>query len=499
MKKITLIFASCFLGLSSFAQIEYSSFTLTGKGVATTFATDYQSIGINPSNLGWGTFYDEKKVTVSTNEFAYSLHSEVLGRQEMRDQLEGIIRGEEQGFTYAQKLQTAHDIADKGITMNLDYMSFGAAYQDEKFGGLAFRINDNAHMYSKLGNTASELLFLGKVAPYFDSIMYVDPTTLDTSVIANYANVSSDSIQNVAMGMANAPQLLTDLIEGTDITMYWTREYNLSYGRKIFGEKDKFELFAGVGAKIVQGIGLVQLQYTGDQLVAFSSLSPKFGIDYGAAANNNPTTATQDSTKFLPQPVGKGFGMDFGASAIIGGKLRVGASVNNIGSINWEGNVYTLDSSTVLASTTAAGMDNYTMATEDDMGQLVGQEGIFEWGGEDAKKISLPTTVRLGASLQVGEKAHVGVDMVFPGKDVPGSFNQSTLSIGGDIRPLPWLMLNGGMIFLGNNDFSVPMGITLIAGNGSWECGVASRDMHTFIAKNGSTLSLSMGFMRFRF
>ena len=44
------------------AQFEGSSFTSTGRGGATTFATDYQAVGINPANLGWEYKFDGKKV-----------------------------------------------------------------------------------------------------------------------------------------------------------------------------------------------------------------------------------------------------------------------------------------------------------------------------------------------------------------------------------------------------------------------------------------------------
>ena len=41
------------LPAAAWAQTELSNFTATGRGgVATTFATDYQAIGINPANLG---------------------------------------------------------------------------------------------------------------------------------------------------------------------------------------------------------------------------------------------------------------------------------------------------------------------------------------------------------------------------------------------------------------------------------------------------------------
>ena len=500
MKPILVALGTLTLSASAFSQIEYSAFTLTGKGVATTFATDYQAIGINPANLGFNTSYENKHVSFGMNEFAYSIHSDVFGRQSLRDQVTSLIKKDtSDAFTYDEKMQLANDVANTGLSMNFDMMSLGFAYQNEKLGGFAFKINDNAHFYSKLGNTAAELLFLGKTAPYFDSLMYIDPNTLDTTMVANYQNINPDSLQNM-IGIAGAPQLLKDLIKGTDINAYWTREYNLSYGRKIIEKEGKVALFAGAGIKFIQGMGYVDLKSDDNgNLTAFSSLSSKFGIDYGAAATSNPTARPGDTTGLLPKPVGKGWGFDFGASALLFDKLTIGVAMTNIGSITWDGNVYTINDSTILATTTASGIDNYTMASSNDLGQVVGQEGIFTWGGEQSKTIKLPTTIRAGASFKIGEIANIGMDMVIPGNTLPGSLDRSYFSIGGDIKPAPWVMLNAGITAVGNNGFAIPMGVTFIAGKGSWEAGIASRDLHSFIAKNGATLSFSAGFMRFRF
>ena len=54
---LTLLFTYC----SSVAQ-DVSNYSATGRGgVATTFATDYQTVGINPANLGFRKSVFNKK------------------------------------------------------------------------------------------------------------------------------------------------------------------------------------------------------------------------------------------------------------------------------------------------------------------------------------------------------------------------------------------------------------------------------------------------------
>ena len=263
------------------AQHEFSSFTATGRGGATSFVTDYQAVGINPANLGWAGKYEDKNFTMGLSEFSYSIHSEVLSKQELRDAFSSAITGDSMSnFTYDEKLNAAQEFANSGMALDFDLGSFGFAYNNEKFGGIAFRINDQINWYSKFNQTTSEILFLGKLAPYFDSLNYVDPTTLDTTQIENYQGISQDSIQNIISGFKNLPNAISEIIDGSHITFSWLREYNLSYGRQIVEIEDKLNIYAGIGIKYMQGFSYFDMKSENNELTAFSSISPKFPINY---------------------------------------------------------------------------------------------------------------------------------------------------------------------------------------------------------------------------
>jgi len=500
MKRILPIAIAALFATSTYAQFEASSFTSTGRGGATTFATDYQAVGINPANLGWEYKFDDKKVALGFNEMTYSIHSEALTRDELRQSIKETIRGEGDNFTYSEKVDAARDFANSGLAFNADLGSFGFSFMSEKVGGIAFRMNDRIQFYSQLGPTASDLLFKGRTSDYFDVLTYVDFDSItglyDTTLIANHANLDPDSALNVISGQASIPLNFSTLFEGSQISMSWTREYNLSYGRKLFGADSTFMLYGGVGVKFLHGMALLELESDGQTLTAFSATSPVFNIDYGSAALNNPSAITSPSSGLLPQPVGKGWGFDLGFNAVIKNKLKIGIAVTNIGAITWDGNVYTAQD-TLLINTDDAGLENYNIANQ--LGDLAGDNGLFQWNGLATKKVNLPTMVRAGASLRFSDKIELGCDLLLPTNTVPGSLEGAMFGLGADVTPLKWLNLSAGFVTGGNYDFQIPIGITLIAGNGGWEAGVASRDAITFFAKNGPTLSLSMGFMRFRF
>jgi hypothetical protein len=498
MKNVILIL----LVLSSFnlfSQIEYSSFTATGRGGATTFVTDYQALGINPANLGWHSEFEEKKFAMGFNEFTYSIHSGALSKQTLRDEFKSAIRGEEgASFTYDEKVQAAKDFSEAGLALNVNYGSFGFAYHTDKFGGIAFRINDNLSWYSKFNEDISEILFLGKTAPYFDSLMVLLPSG-DTSMVLNdtsmVSGLNQDSIIN---GLATLPSNISKLFDGSQISLSWTREYNLSYGRKIIEKDSVFALYAGVGIKYFQGMAYVDITSNGDgQMEAFSSMSSAFGINYGDAAALNPS-ADSISSSFLPRSVGHGFGMDFGVNILLFNKLKIGLAVNNIGSMTWDGNVYTVKD-TLVFDTQSAGLDNFNVASQ--LGDILGEDGVFEYNGLASKTVKLPTVVRFGASIELGKKIELGFDMILPTNEVPGpgSSQNAIIGFGGDVQPIPWIRFSAGVMTGGNYDMSIPIGLTFVLGKGSFEAGIASRDAITFFVNNGPTLSLSTGFMRFRF
>lgn len=480
-----------FIACTAFAQQEFSSFCNTGHGGATTFATDYQATGINPANLGWANKYG-KKVTMGFSEFTGSLYSEALKKDELRNVLSDLIQGGGNQFTYAEKISAARNFTETGFTLNADLGSFGIALNTKKAGGFAFRINDHFQFTSVLGKTAADLLFLGRTSSVFDSLQ-IQLANGATQYIANHANLSADTASMVLQGKASIPLQLSKLLNGTDMTLMYYRDYNLSYGLKLLGDSD-FAVYGGVGLKYIQGIALLNIKSENNVLTGYSSLSPAFGINYGTAAN---ATHAVTGNGFPPKSVGNGFGFDVGADVVIK-KLKIGASLINMGSINWTGNVYELQD-TLVVSTTNAGMENYNLISQ--VKNIFDKNGgLFKLKGQQSKTTSLPGMFRAGASLQLGKIAEIGVDCIVPTTTgIPGTIKNPIIGFGGDIYAAPWIKFQAGVLHGGNYSTQIPVGVIFIAPGGKYEAGIASRDAITFFTQKGPTISLSTGFIRMRF
>jgi hypothetical protein len=492
MKKLLLPFiAFSLFNTAIHAQYDAGSFCNTGHGGATTFATDYQATGINPANLGWDWKYSKKKFAMGFAEVTSSIYSDALSKSDLRSAALDMAGGGNK-FTVQQKRDAAQNFAEAGLTFNMNVGSFGAAFTDKHAGGFAFRISDNFQAYSKLGTTTADLLFLGKVSSVFDSVKIVNSLG-DTSQIRNYANMSPDSINMVVSGYTNAPQQLARILKGTEMTFTWTREYNFSYGRRIFGDS-LFALFGGIGFKYVQGLAYVDVKSDGQTLSGYTSITPAFNIDYGTAAAQAHQIKQSGA---LPKTVGQGYGLDFGVNVIIKNRLKIGAALINAGSITWNGNVYKVKD-TLLYSTSNADLNNYNVFAQ--MKDIFGAKGLLKMEGQQQIKQALPGVFRAGASFVFGKVAELGVDCIFPlDPNVPGQMKKPMIGFGGDIMPVKWVKFQAGFITGGNYKFSIPLGIIFVAKNGTYEAGVASRDAITFFTQHGPTISLSTGFMRFRF
>lgn len=493
MKKVLLI-AISLLSVKGFTQSEYSAYTATGKGVSSTFLTDYHCLGINPANLG-KQWYPEKAFTMGSSEFATSIYSESLSRSDLRENIRQAISDKSfSNFSEEDKMAVAEGFASN-FAFNFDYNAFGFSYQNPKFGGIAFSMRTRASWNSNLNDEFSDLLFRGKTSNYFDSLAFFNGT--DTVYVENYDNISKDSSALAISGKASVPLGLSDLVNGTFIKMSWNREFHLGYGRQILEIDDVLVLRAGVGAKYIQGIAVMDLTADENGIQMYSALSPGFDLNYGSAALSNPSTLPATGATFFKSPVGTGYGLDVGVNLTLFNKLHVASSITNVGEMTYTGNLYTVKD-TLVVSYTQDGMDDLDFSSAPK--ELLEESGLLQIEGASERKVKLPGQFRLGASIELGEVAHFGAEIVAPFNDVPGNITDFAYGIGGDLKLLGGrVILMSGLTGGGGYDTQWPLGINVVVKDGSYEFGIASRDAITFFTENKPTISTAFGFARFRF
>lgn len=497
MKAITTLLTFLLLISSiSFSQTQGIAYPAVGTGVATTFVTDYHCLGINSSALGWGNEYD-KKFTTGSTEFNLGFYSDSLNSDKLR-QLFKSIRQSASGngvdtAGWQTQRQYAIDYLNSGVSMDLSFNWLGFSVQSEKLGGFAVNVSENYSWYSRLNQNTTDVIFNGRVANYFDSLTVVFGT--DTSTIANSTTLSNDTLAAVISGSASIPLSLSQFMNGTEIRFAWNRHYNFGYGRKVFGNDSTFALYAGIGGRFIQSMAMFNAQSDGNDFYVHTSFNSNYDIDYGAIANINPSTFTQSGN--LPKPVGNGYGVDLSASAIFFGKLKVAAAVNNIGSVTYTRNVYSVND-TLFASMDLAGLGSANVTNS--IYNLMEDGGLINLVGEEKYTLRNAATYRLGGSIEIAKRVRLGVDVVGPfDQDNPGSLQNPVFSFGGDITPVKWLRFSLGYLGGGIYKHNMPVGINFILGGGTYEFGFSSRDALTFFLDDSNSISTAFGFARVRF
>ncbi len=503
--KILLFFGFLsFLAHHAQAQLEMSAFTATGRGgAATTFATDYQAIGVNPANIGVQRSFRDPMLTFGFLEFNSSFFSEGMTRGELA---ESIFDPTSNNFTYQQKVVAKNKFANTANSINVDVMLVGAAIQLPKIGGFAFSMRDKIQFYSKLNPLSANLLFLGHNSDYFTGIELSDGTRL-----ANTNAITPEQREKAVAGFIAADDAKTygEILNGSRFSLSWYREYNFAYGTKLY-DSYNFTAYGGIGVKYIQGIALIDVAAENNQLTKDNiSVSRTLGLTILDSASGNGRNyegfiqnATNLNKFFGAEPVGKGFGLDFGVNLVIKRNLYLGFAVTNLGAINWESNTFKLQNDK-LQEIQGVGLNNYNLlATNANTFSLAGQGAALKLKGTGTITEAVPSVIRVGASYEYFRTFHVGLDVIIPRNRASGNLENPLVTLGGEYRLTRYIRISSGISVGGNQARpNVPGGVVFSLRKRWLEAGVATRDIISyfpFVNAENSTLSFSAGFVRFK-
>jgi hypothetical protein len=503
---ITLSFFLSFLATTILFGQELTSYGVTGRGgVATTFTTDYQAIGVNPANLAIRKSFRDPKVTFGFLEGNIGFYAEKITFNQILQSYFPKVYGQNYQLSYAQKEQAAKDLTNASVSTTVNATLFGIHFSSEKFGGFAFSVRDRLDFYSKTNSTLSEILFLGQNASYFTSLLLSNGQT-----VPNSPDLPQEVRDQVVFGFRpdSASLRYGEVMNNSTIQMLWTREYNFAYGAKIV-DSYNVQVFAGIGGRYISGISLIDLEAQNNEFIGETiALSPSFpieGFDIPSPTNVGYQPKKGFARFALPKPIGNGYGIDLGLNIVIKRNLSLGVSLINYGKMSWKGNVYTITDG-ILAQTQGTGFDNYNFITySPETFQLGGEGSALSWEGSSQFDDDLPAMLRVGGSYDFFKTAQLGFDIVVPlNVDAPGSLASNLYAIGGDLRITKLLTISSGLSTGGNQDFNIniPFGIIYTARRGHYEAGFSTQDISSFIGDiegGGNNISFALGLLRFKF
>lgn len=440
------------------AQNELSNFGSTGRGgVANTFVSDYQAIGINPANLAR---IGSPKVSVGLLQYGVGLGSQSLTREQM---LRFVKRADEKMST-ADKQELARAFtSDNALNLNADVTTFGASVDILGLGTVAVSNQQRVVSHIGLNKNMAEIIFLGKNAPIYQ----------------NYS--------------PTAAPLVSTALEGTRMQMSWLNEFNVAFGRRLL-DNDLFQLSAGVGYRYIEGVGVVDIRAEGGKLNAFGAVSPLFDINYGSLARNPQFNYRNGGTGL--RPVGTGNGFDLGVAIETGKALRIGLSLTDVGSMTWKGNLLTANDQK-LKELNSAGIGSYNFFKEAAQLVAAGTDSLFQYQPSASRSESLPTKLRGGVGFRISEFFEVGLDATVPLNEAAGNLPKPFVGAGVDFKPVHWLRLSSGLSGGAGYGFSLPLGVSLATKH--YEAGISTRDVVGLFTSEHPYVSVAAGFLRFKF
>jgi hypothetical protein len=448
------------------AQNELSNFSATGRGgVATTFAPDYQALGINPANLGrQGTTL----VLFTIGEVGAGIGSQSL----THSQFQKLVLHPNDELSAVERTALVANLNNKNaLNLNADATAFGLSFTlPPGLGGLAVSVRQRLSGHVALNHNSADILVNGQQA----------------ALVQQYY----DAAGNPRSG--NTPPLLSVALDGTEMQLALTNEFNVGYGVEVLDIPGVFKLTAGAGYRYIQGVGVADVRISGGSLSAYSSLSPVFDINYGNLATS-PTFNYKSGNGL--QPVGTGNGFDLGLAAEIGKVVRLGVAVTDMGSMAWTGNVLT-------ASDQSLSFPQYSgLTTYDVIQNVVNQFGasgqtLFTYQTAQERRASLPTKLRMGGGVRISEFFEAGLDVTVPLNQVAGNLPAPFIGAGLDYKPARWVRLSSGLSGGAGYNLNVPLGLTFVTP--VWEAGFSTRSVLGYFSENNPYASVALGFLRFK-
>ncbi len=460
MKKAFFLTIALISVMGTYAQLEQSSFSATGRGgTATSFVTDYQALGINPANLGFQT---DHAFALGIGEIGYGFYSEAL----VRDDVRAILFNNEDSITQEESELLAQSFLDEGLKFDIDIMALGFSLRVPKVGTFAFSISGNASYSTKFGGEAANIIFEGyDYAGYFDTVI-ITPTEI--------------------YGIAYEPLSLSELFGDSEFLLNINTSFNAGYGLKLFGSEETISAYAGIGFKYILGYAYLDMRTDGSTVTGLSALGLDIlELEEGVTSSSLTTSAAE--------PVGRGTGWDFGFSLKVRDAVTASIAITDIGKMKYTANVLQINDF-VLDTVAFSGVT--TTDPIDLISEMLNEEELIEYSSLTEFEVSLPTNLRLGASFKLNDFVDVGVDAVFPMNDVSGAFENPVVGAGAQFRLLKVLKLSAGVSAGGGYAYNIPAGIGLDFR--IWELGFATRDISTWFGEASPYVSMATGVLRFK-
>ncbi len=250
-------------------------------------------------------------------------------------------------------------------------------------------------------------------------------------------------------------------LDGLGFGLLSYMEVGLGVNRS-FGDK----LTLGVKVKYLQGLANIQtdtkLGLTTDATTFELTVDGQLKVN----SSNFAQLADSNSTGFDPKQLingNKGFGIDLGAEYQLTEKLKINGSVIDLGSIKWDSNAKTYESSAVEYKFEGIDLNQFLSDSSDVMKTITDslEQVLTVSDNTDAYRTGLYTRIYIGAKYQIMERVAVGG--VWYSEFLQNKY-KTAITLSGDIKLTKWFRAGVNYTAYARDYKTIGLGFTINGG-----------------------------------
>ena len=471
-----------------------------GLGTSITTNIDFAALLSNPSNLGWQHNYYKHQFSFKIFDVSGSYYSPVNANYILNEVVDADLMNDELTvktpfntvgeilwsyntkdfrhdtvFTLKERADMSKRLQEKSA-LSFNRVLFGASYVSPGHGTFAVQVSNEVYSNIQLSANAANLLLLGKVNPYFDSLVLANGTVIPNT----YPSVSNDTLSQIVHAFSNNPITVGQQLNGSLFQFMKTRNFTFGWGNTYK------ELFAGWQTYIGASINFIQ----GGVYQDWKTIDNEFYM-------RDASEVTVENTNKKRSP-GKGLSLTFGLSLIKNEKLILGASVRNLGGIRWK---YSEENGVIdYNSKDDKLVFDYFFGASPDVSfdDQWAQSNLFISKGTNYTEkgkfyTATPATFAIGAKYLVAKPFYVSLDVITPiVQSVVGSMETVYAALGLELELNKFGLTTG----INNNfgQFNVPFGITFGSKKSRFTFNISTFDLaNYFRGKEMENLTIGAG------
>jgi hypothetical protein len=291
--------------------------------------------------------------------------------------------------------------------------------------------------------------------------------TISDKVGLNTNVLSRDDYMPLTFTYTGSDLLNVELNQSEAIA-WWIRKYTVGYAKQFDIKGLIKNISVGFSAGLVHGFGNV-ITYNSKLNANTYGISTQSGGTHVDSIKGKQAFYTQAALTdffrdysdgaeshftFFPKPAGTGYSFDFGMTMQIGEKIKIAASVTELGKITWDYNTFT------NFDTNSFNYKNFYLSSSDPTyNRFVNDlEGLDTRDTVSAYDTDMPAKFRAGIMYQANKDLMIEFDWVKGNNNLPSNTTEHIFSLGAEYYPVYFLPIRAGASAGGPEDWTVSLG-----------------------------------------